>query len=119
MEVGIFDIDGKEFFASVLDSTTLPWEDAKYETHEHYTDIQYIIKGDEVMGYAPRAELKVKVEYNPEKDVTFYTNDVRGLDVAAHDGMFCIFQPQDGHKPKAMFEKPCAVKKVVVKIKED
>ena len=118
MEVGKYEIDGKEVYASVQEYTTLPWEEAKFETHENYTDIQYIIKGDEIMGYAPKASLKVKVEYNPEKDVTFYTNDVRGLDVPAHDGMFCIFQPQDGHKPKAMDQKPCAVKKVVVKIKE-
>ena len=118
MEVGKYEIDGKEVYASVQEYTTLPWEEAKFETHENYTDIQYIIKGDEIMGYAPKASLKVKVEYNPEKDVTFYTNDVRGLDVPAHDGMFCIFQPQDGHKPKAMHQKPCAVKKVVVKIKE-
>ena len=78
LEAGKYEIDGKEVYASVQEYTTLPWEEAKFETHEHYTDIQYIIKGDEVMGYAPKADLT-----------------------------------------KAMYQSPCAVKKVVVKIKEN
>lgn len=115
---GKYEIDGKDVYANVMTYETIPWEDAKYESHDNYTDIQYIIEGSEAMSYAPRAELTVKTPYNPEKDVTFYTNDVRGTEMVAEGGWYMIFMPWDGHKPKAMNGKPGTVKKVVVKIRE-
>ena len=118
LEPGKYEIDGKDVYANVQCYDTIPWEDAKYETHDNYTDIQYIVEGTEVMGFAPRADLTVKTDYNPDKDVTFYTNDVEGAKLVVEGGWFAIFMPWDGHKPKAMNGKPGAVKKVVVKINE-
>ena len=119
IEPGKYEVDGKEVYVNVTEYETKAWEDCKFETHEHYTDIQYVISGSEVMTYAPKKDLTVKTEYNPDKDVTFYTDDVRGIDMATPAGYYCIFNPQDGHKPKAMNGKPAMVKKVIVKIKED
>lgn len=115
---GKYEIDGKNVFANVVEYDTIPWEDAKYETHNNYTDIQYVIRGEEVMSYAPAGELTVKTEYNPDKDVTFYTNDVHGLDLLTKAGWYAIFFPWDGHKPKAMNKVSAPVKKVIVKICE-
>ena len=75
---GKYEIDGKDVYASVVEYTTIPWEEAKFEAHENYTDIQYMIKGTELMSYAPIDQLTVKTPYNPDKDVIFYTNDVPG-----------------------------------------
>ena len=105
-------------YANVMSYTTIPWEEAKFEAHENYTDIQYIIDGRETMTYAPVEALKEKVPYNPEKDVVFYDNSNSGLPVAVSAGEFMIFNPWDGHKPKAAAGDPCMVKKVVVKICE-
>ena len=118
LENGKYEIDGKKVFANVMSYTTLPWEEAKYEAHENYTDIQYVIAGRETLTYAPVGELTVKVPYNPEKDVVFFDNSNPGLKVVAKAGEFLIFNPWDGHKPKAMAGEPCEVKKVVVKICE-
>lgn len=115
---GKYEIDGKDVFANVVEYDTIPWEDAKYEAHENYTDIQYVIKGEEVMSYAPIGELTPKSEYNPEKDVIFFTNQVHGLDLLTRAGQFAIFFPWDGHKPKAMNGTAAPVKKIIVKIKE-
>ena len=41
---GKYEIDGKNVYANVTAYTTIPWEEAKYEAHEHYTDIQYVIE---------------------------------------------------------------------------
>jgi len=71
---GKYEIDGKNVFANVISYTTIPWEEAKYEAHENYTDIQYMISGTEILTYAPIDALNVKVPYNPEKDVIFYDN---------------------------------------------
>lgn len=118
LEVGKYEIDGKNVYASVQSYTTLPWDEAKFEAHENYTDIQYVVEGVETLGYAPACELKEKVPYNPEKDVVFFDNSNPGLPVVAKAGEFLIFAPWDGHKPKAMAGEPCAVKKIVIKICE-
>ena len=61
---GKYEIDGKNVFANVTEYTTVPWEEAKYEAHHNYTDIQYMISGSETMTYARIDELAEKVPYN-------------------------------------------------------
>ncbi len=119
LEPGKYEIDGKDVYASVVEYTTIPWEEAKFEAHENYTDIQYMIKGTELMSYAPIDQLTVKTPYNPDKDVIFYTNDVPGVQVAVNGGEYMIFNPWDGHKPKAAAGEPMPIKKIIVKIKEN
>ncbi len=75
LEPGKYEIDGKNVFANVVEYTTIPWEEAKYEAHHNYTDIQYVISGSEIMTYARIDELNEKVPYNDEKDVVFYDNE--------------------------------------------
>lgn len=117
LPLGPVEIDGKEVYANVLEYETVPWHETTYEAHENYTDIQYIISGSEAMTYAEKSTLIVKEEYNAEKDIAFYTNDIRGIDFPTNAGWYCIFMPQDAHKPKPMNGVPVHVKKVVVKVK--
>lgn len=119
LEPGKYEIDGKNVYANVTEYTTVPWEEAKYESHHDYTDIQYVISGSETMTYAPVKELKVKVPYNVEKDVVLYGNENPGLKVVVRAGEYMIFNPWDGHKPKAAAGEPAWIKKVIVKIKEN
>ncbi|MFT4105944.1 MAG: YhcH/YjgK/YiaL family protein [Lacrimispora sp.] len=116
---GKYEIDGKNVFANVTEYTTILWEEAKYEAHHDYTDIQYVISGSETMTYAPIEELAEKVPYNAEKDVVFYDNENPGLRVVVKAGEYMIFNPWDGHKPKAAAGEPAPIKKVIVKIKEN
>lgn len=115
---GKYEIDGKNVFANVTEYTTIPWEEAKFESHRDYTDIQYMIQGTETMAYARADQLKESVPYNEEKDVVFYNNDNPGLNAVVKAGEYMIFHPWDGHKPKALAGEPAKVKKVIVKIKE-
>ena len=119
LEDGKYEIDGKDVYANVTAYTTIPWEEAKYEAHEHYTDIQYVIEGSEVMTYAPAHEMTVKTPYNPDKDVVFFENTTDGLQVVVKAGQYLIFNPWDAHKPKSANGAPAPIKKVIVKIKED
>lgn len=90
LEPGKYEIDGKNVYANVTAYTTIPWEEAKYEAHEHYTDIQYVIEGSEIMSYAPVHEMTVKVPYNPDKDVVFFENTTPGLRVVTGAGQYLI-----------------------------
>lgn len=116
---GKYEIDGTDVFASVAEYTTISWDEAKFEAHENYTDIQYMITGSEVMTYAPVSELKISVPYNSEKDVVFFDNSNPGLKAVVKAGQFMIFNPWDGHKPKACNGTPAPIKKVIVKIREN
>ena len=44
--------------------TTKPWEGAKLEAHREFLDIQYIVKGKEVVGWAPVDTLTPADEFN-------------------------------------------------------
>ena len=78
-----------------------------------------MIRGTETMTYAPVDALNVKVPYNEEKDCVLYDNGNPGLKVVVGAGEYMIFQPWDGHKPKAADGEPAPIKKVIVKIKEN
>jgi YhcH/YjgK/YiaL family protein len=113
-EVGKYEIDGKNMYVSVAEYETKNIEQGKWEAHRKYLDIQFIISGKEKMGYAPINEMKVKSEYNQEKDILFLEGE--GNYLAANEGTFLVFYPEDAHMPGIKAEKQQFVKKAVIKI---
>ena len=114
VEVGKYEIDGKEVHAAVSLKDGVKAEEAKYEAHDNYIDIQVCPTGSERIGWSPRKKCKdIKTAYNPEKDVTFY-NVTPDTYIELHAGQFAIFFPDDVHGPM-IGEGP--VKKLVVKVK--
>lgn len=95
-------------------------ENAPYEIHRQYIDIQYVVKGEEKMGFANIDSFSASENYNLEKDVTFGILKDSGKNdsfVIVKEGFFTIFTPEDAHAPALLINKPAAVKKVIVKIK--
>ncbi|AGC67829.1 hypothetical protein Cst_c08300 [Thermoclostridium stercorarium subsp. stercorarium DSM 8532] len=115
-EDGRYEIDGNDVYALVQSYTTLPSDQCKWESHDKYIDIQYIVRGKEIIGYAPRNTLVSSTGYNAEKDITFYENQA-GTDIRLTDGMYAILYPWDGHKPKCIYDEASNIKKIVVKVK--
>lgn len=118
IEPGKYQIDGDDVFANVVEYTTIPWEEATFEAHEEYTDIQYMITGSEIMTYAPVKQLNMTVPYDAQKDCMLFDNANPGLRMEVQADSFVIFNPWDGHKPKAADGEPAPIKKVIIKIKE-
>jgi len=86
----------------------------KFECHNRFIDIQYIINGTESMGWKPRHScILPKGEYNEEKDVLFY-NDQPDMFFTLHPGQFAIFFPEDVHAPLIGEGE---VKKLIIKVK--
>ncbi|MBQ2871223.1 YhcH/YjgK/YiaL family protein [bacterium] len=115
MEDGKHIIDGDKIYANVQSGMTKEPSTTPWEAHKIYTDIQYIIKGAEIMGWANLENFKADSEYDEEKDVIF--GNAKGSYVTVPENYFVIFTPEDAHKPmlKIIEEKP--VKKVIVKVK--
>ena len=114
---GKYQIDGDTIFGSVNEYETKDFNEGKYEAHKKYIDIQYIVKGEERLFFAPISETQQLTPYNAEKDIEFLT--ASGNYIVAPVGTFVIFFPTDAHMPNISSNKKEVVKKVVVKVLAD
>ena len=114
VEPGKYPIEGDEVFALVSEYNSKKPEDAKWEAHQKYADIQYLVSGEEKMGYAPVADFKPTQPYNPDNDIVFLKGT--GDHITVRPGRFVIFFPQDAHQPGVALNGSIPVKKVVVKV---
>ncbi len=119
LELKRHEIDGSNVYAPVSEYTTKNEEDARYEAHLKYIDIQYVISGKELIGVAPMSEKKEITEpYNEANDIMFLTvNKINNLN--ATPDRFFIFFPDDVHRPGLKDGESSPVRKVVVKVKLD
>jgi YhcH/YjgK/YiaL family protein len=113
------EIDGSDVYALVSEYMSKNEEDARYEAHIKYIDIQYVISGKELMGLAPMSEKKDILEpYNETNDIMFFTvNQISNL--KASPDRFFIFFPDDAHRPGLKDGENSPVKKIVIKVKVD
>jgi YhcH/YjgK/YiaL family protein len=112
------EIDGPGLVAIVSRYRTAPAEEKKWETHRIHGDIQFMVEGSELIGYARRDLLTVRPPYNPEKDAEFYEPPAGIPSRLRFDaGSFAVFLPQDGHQPGVEVAAPEAVHKVVIKFR--
>jgi YhcH/YjgK/YiaL family protein len=96
--IGRYEIQSDQIYAMVQTYTTKPQSEGKWEAHQKYIDIQYILAGTEVIGAAPLDSLKEKTPYDPTKDVAFYEGQGQFLTLHAND--FMILYPHDAHMPQ-------------------
>ena len=103
--------------ASVQRYTSFQWDENRFETHEKFFDVQYVVEGMECCGVCDRSQLgEVAVPYDEENDITFYDEPKHYSTVFLNAGDFIVLGPEDAHKPRCMWEKQIPIKKVVVKV---
>lgn len=117
LPLGVTEIEGKEIFANVQEYTTMPWEECAFEAHDEYFDIQYVVSGKELFGYAKREGLRVSVPCDSENDLVFFEEPENVGSVFLEAGDFAIVPPEDAHKPRCMAGEGCRVRKIVLKVK--
>ncbi len=116
IEDGSYEIEGKAIYANVQSLQTKPVEEKKWEVHRRYIDIQYVISGEEKMGYGILEDFKeITEKYSEEKDVEFLNGEKFNF-VDVQEGDFVIFYPNDVHAPMLSVKEPKNIKKVIVKI---
>jgi YhcH/YjgK/YiaL family protein len=113
---GRTEIDGERLFAVVQTYTPKPAPEGKFEAHERCADVQYVVAGLEMIGYAPTETLNVETPYDAEKDVAFYAQPHRYTPVAVPAGTFAVFYPEDAHMPCCRLDSDERVRKIVVKV---
>jgi len=109
---GKYPIIGDQVFATVTEAPSHNKEDVKWESHKHYVDLQYIIKGKELIGVADTSKATITKPYSP--DVINYTAE--GNYYIAAPGEFFLFFPNNAHRPTIKVDGYDVVKKIVIKI---
>ena len=117
LPLGRVDIDGDEVFASVQEYTTMPADTCKYEAHNLYFDIQYVVEGREQFGCTARAGLLEEAPYNEGDDIVFFQEPEQGGTILLKAGDCAVVAPEDAHKPRCIAGSPCKVRKIVVKVR--
>lgn len=98
----------------VQSGTTLSTQGATLEAHRNYLDIQYIVSGQEVVGWAPVDTLTPAVDFDTDKDIGFYTGPCDFLRVG--EGYCYVVFPEDAHMPGRHLEQANEYQKIVVKL---
>jgi YhcH/YjgK/YiaL family protein len=125
IQPGKYEIDGKNIFALVSEYKTKLESEGKLEAHRKYIDVQYVISGEELMGYSPlgnpafaeatAGRQQILEPYKEENDIVFFTGEKSFIKVTS--GMFAIFFPEDVHMPGIASGKSSSVKKLVIKVR--
>jgi len=111
---GRTDIDGDSLYIMRQEYETKAPEEGKWESHRVYADIQFVVEGEELIGYAPLEAMTVKEPHCPVSDCTFFSGT--GDFIRLRKGQFGVFLPQDVHMPGIAVAGPAPVKKVLVKV---
>jgi len=114
LKPGRNDIDGDSLYVMCQEYETRPMEKGVWESHRAYADIQFVVEGEELIGYAPLVSMIVKDAYRADGDCALYEGS--GDFIRLRAGQFGIFLPQDIHMPGIAVTQPSPVKKVVVKV---
>lgn len=96
--------------------TTSPKEQLRFETHEKYFDIQYVVTGQEGIGVLPKEGLTEETAYDAQKDIQFWQEPEYAGMVVLHPGDYAVLPPEMAHKPRISLGENCSLRKVVVKV---
>ena len=114
---GRYTVDGDKVYYMIQCCTTKPMSQGRLEAHRKYIDIQFLLSGQELLGYAPVKDLTVAEEYNPQKEIAFFNTPKDITKIKLEPGLFCIFFPDDAHLPCCHLAEPAEARKVVIKIR--
>jgi biofilm protein TabA len=112
------EIMGRDLFVRPSEYLTRAPAEGRFETHEVYADLQYIVSGAEIMQVVPSDRLTPVTPYDAKTDFRFFTADQDITDLIVRAGEFTVFFPGEAHKPMCQRgEGPEFVKKLVFKIR--
>lgn len=114
VEKGKYEI-GEDIFAIVNEYDTVDTADELMESHKKYIDVQYIVKGAELVGHDFLQDKTPSKAYDEAADFMLFA-ETPVFFSRLDQGNFAVFFPADLHMPNIKIDKPAAVKKVVIKI---
>lgn len=116
--------DGKimltdNIYVNVETYNTKNRKSTKFESHKKYIDVQYVIRGRELISIAHVKECIACTDYDADRDIIFYEDNYMGIYVTLYEGEHLVIYTQDAHMPCLNIEGYDTVKKAVFKIPID
>ncbi|MEW4412360.1 YhcH/YjgK/YiaL family protein [Clostridium sp. AN503] len=119
MEPGVYEIQGRDIYAQVMDAQTGDITEKRPECHEKFVDVQFLASGRERLGFTPdTGDYEVDERFD-DRDLIFYKAVEHEGFVEAVPGCYSIFFPADVHRPAIASGEPMKIRKVVVKVSVD
>ncbi len=107
-------VDGT-LYAMRNEYVTRPQSELPWEAHRGHADIQYMVEGEERVGFSPLSRMTITHEYNAAQDYALYSGS--GDLFLLRAGQFAVFYPGDAHAPGIQVgDTGAPVKKIVVKV---
>lgn len=123
LPIGTTEIDGKHVFANVMNAKTRTLEDARYETHRKYMDVQVDLEGVEGFRTTP-GEVVAQGDFDEVADkgycIAAPTND-NELEGTLEHGRFVVFMVGEPHMPNLVVgdAEVGPIKKICFKVVDD
>lgn len=114
---GRIEIDGENAYALVQSYETMCGGDWVFEGHQRSLDLQYMVNGEEVIGWAASDRAEVTIPYDAIRDTWLGRvpmSEVTPVRLAA--GQAVLLYPGDAHAPRRAASCPVKVMKIVVKV---
>lgn len=117
-EDGRHEIDEDIFFL-IQRYETKPESEALYEAHKKYIDIQYIVKGSEIIDVIALEDAEAINAFDVKHDIGFYKCLSDYSRIRLRQGQYGLFMPNDCHKPSFHEDGTASgkVEKIVMKVK--
>ena len=113
---GRHEIEGERVYANVMSYEPKRVKHRTHEAHRRYTDVQFLLRGEEHIYFTPADRLGPGSGYNAEKDYELFATPEFPSRLALCAGQFVVFYPGEGHQPACLGATHCAVRKIVVKV---
>lgn len=114
--LGTHPIRGDDMFAKVMKYDTKPPEQCKFESHRRFIDLQYTIRGAELIAWKRSDDLEPAGPFDEPNDLQFYRFAPALTQMHMLPGHFAIFCPADAHLPQVSDGIHPDVFKAVIKV---
>jgi YhcH/YjgK/YiaL family protein len=117
LEDGTYNISDDLFYILATYNTTSNVEEKPAEAHKKYIDIQYMIYGEEKLGYADIKNPKMSQKlYDEKSDAEFFSRIEGEGFIILKKGMYAVFFPQDVHRPGISIKETRGIRKAIFKL---
>lgn len=120
-EPGEYEIQGRDIYVIVFDTTTKALLDTTLEAHRLYADLHLPLSGPEVHARFSLAGLAEKSPYDPATDAQRFEHPDRFAALfTLHPGHFALYLPGEAHLSQGKVDpRPQPLRKAVVKVRAE
>ena len=113
---GNYPIQGENVFAMIQSFETADVSERRFEAHDLYFDIQFLLEGEERIDVISRSACTVRE--NPEgKDICFLESKEVFSQIILRKNDYLILSPEEAHRPAVKVGEAKKCRKIVIKVK--